>query len=120
MTSEMGEAENKNHTYNHNVHNTHVHNFISFSREFFPPFAGDWALNKGDPNAAQFSRMDEVDKFIGNDGKYNLKYVPVNEKQAFPFAFNYCLFSCTDCAIKSSTWKTTATFLTRYSKNHKI
>ena len=81
----MGEAENKNHTYNHNVHNTHVHNFISFSREFFPPFAGDWALNKGDPNAAQFSRMDEVDNFIGNDGKYNLKYVGVNEKQASPY-----------------------------------
>ncbi len=94
--------------------------FFLFSRELFPPFAGDWALNKGDPNAVQFSRMDEVNNFIGSDGKYNLKYVGVNEKQASLFTIiNYCLFSCTGCAIKSSTWKTTATFLTRYIRSHK-
>ncbi len=38
------------------------------------PFTGaDWALNKHDPSAKLFSRMDELDDYLGEDGIYNFK-----------------------------------------------
>ncbi len=38
------------------------------------PWTGaDWALNKHDPSAKQFSRMDELDDYLGEDEVYNFK-----------------------------------------------
>ncbi len=41
--------------------------------EFFPAFSGSWALNKDDENAELFSRLDELDDYLGSDGKYHFK-----------------------------------------------
>ncbi len=41
--------------------------------QFFPCFAGSWALNKHNENAMQYSRLDEIDNYLGEDGKYHLK-----------------------------------------------
>ncbi len=40
--------------------------------QFFPIFTG-WALNKHNEDALQYSRLDEINNYIGNDKKYHLK-----------------------------------------------
>ncbi len=49
---------------------------------YFPRFSapvafggagGSWALNKNSPGDPRFSRLDELEDFVGSDGVYHLK-----------------------------------------------
>jgi hypothetical protein len=39
----------------------------------FPAITADWALNKDDATNKQFSRMDDLQEYIGANGKYHFR-----------------------------------------------
>ena len=40
---------------------------------FFPFFSGVWHLNKDDPDAPNYSRLDELQEYVGSDGAYHFR-----------------------------------------------
>lgn len=47
--------------------------YLWFQGALFPASTGGWALNKGDPAADTFSRLDEANDFLGPDGVYHFR-----------------------------------------------
>jgi len=50
-----------------------VRHDIRGNNQPFPVWDPSWALNKGDEQNIQFSRMDELNSFVGKDGVFHFR-----------------------------------------------
>ena len=63
---------------------------------FFPFFSGVWHLNKDDPDAPNYSRLDELQDYVGSDGAYHFRQA----QHIFFVAIYYPIFKSTSRHIK--------------------